>query len=74
LDDELHDCARCGEDACVISYMGIHMARVRRSSFCKEYRRHKPSDVSNACRTEVYGSRESAVAEWNEIFGKRDAA
>jgi hypothetical protein len=54
--------------------MGIHMARVRRSSFCKEYRRHKPSDVSNACRTEVYGSRESAVAEWNEIFGKRDAA
>lgn len=64
-----NDCARCGEDAIVISSGIKAMTRVRRFSHCKNYHSDRNGGTP-ICRTSICDSPESAVAEWNNTHGR----
>jgi hypothetical protein len=64
----LNDCARCGEDATLVSSDGLHMARVRRTSKCKDKKKR-----GEICQTEICPVRQDAIDEWNRTFGKPPA-
>lgn len=62
---DLLDCSRCGEDACLVEWDGLAMVRVRRKARCAEYRPSQGSFGSPTCRTNEHSTTSAAVAEWN---------
>lgn len=66
----LHNCTECHEDAILIEGDDHFMARVRRTSFCKRYKRKR--DERELCKSSITDSAQVAEDEWNSRFGRKE--